>query len=141
MNRTRNNNGFTLVEVLVAVILVGIAVAALIAASGSFTKINAAGIELSTAEFLIEQIRERSTLMRYINLGSLDAPYSPPIDADGQVLNAFSAWSQSVTVENVSNSNFEQVVADGASDFVRITVIALLNTREISSSSWIRANY
>ncbi len=135
-------DGFSLIEVLIAIILVGLAITALLATNQSFTIANSAGTDLSTAEFLIEQIRERTTLMSYISLPSLDGQsYSPPIDADGQVLNNFVAWSQLVIVENVSKSNFEQVVTDGSSDFIRITVRVFLNSQEISSASWIRAKY
>ena len=142
MPSTKDKNGFTLIEVLIAVILVGLAIAALLTASGSFTMANGAGADLSTAEFLAEQIRERTALMSYNSLPTLDEQlYSPPIDADGQPLNNFVAWSQRVIVENVSIGNFEQVVDDGTSDFLRITVRVLLDSKEISSASWIRAQY
>jgi len=131
--------GFTIIEVLVAIVLVGIAIASLVAANVSFTKANSAGTNLSIAEFLIEQIRGRTTMVSFSGLSSFDnAQYSPPIGANGQVLSDLASYSQQVTVENVSNSNFEQVVSE--SDFVRVTVKVLLNSKEISSVSWIRAD-
>ncbi len=121
--------------------LVGLAIASLLIANGSFTKTNAAGTELSTAEFLIEQIRERTALLGYDDLDDLDGvSFSPPINAKGEVLSDFVAFSQQVTVENVSDTNFENVVPDGSSPFVRVTVKVFLNSREISSASWLRAN-
>ena len=138
----RHRSGFTLVEVLIAVVLIGLAVASLLMANISFTKANSAGVDLSTAEFLIEQIRERTTLVAYNNLYNFDnASFSPPIDSNGEVLNDFAAFSQQVTVENISPADFEQVVSDYSSSFVRVTVKVLLNSREISSASWIRAQY
>ena len=134
--------GFTLLEVLIATIFVGIAIAALLGANRSYTKVNGASIELSTAEFLLEQIRERVIMTDYSDLHTFDdANYSPPIDAQGSSLSDFAAFSQSVTVENVSDSDFEQVVSDNSSNFVRVTVDVSLNSREISSASWIRAQY
>ena len=53
----RHRSGFTLVEVLIAVALIGLAIASLLVANISFTKANSAGMDLSTAEVLIEQIR------------------------------------------------------------------------------------
>ena len=50
-------------------------------------------------------------------------------------------FSQQITVENVSASNFEQVVGDHTTDFVRVTVRIFQNAREISSASWLRARY
>jgi len=66
--------------------------------------------------------------------------FSPPINADGESLNAFAAFSEQITVENISENNFEQVVAYDSS-FIRITAKVSLNSREISSASWIRARY
>ncbi|MCK4752960.1 MAG: type II secretion system protein [Planctomycetes bacterium] len=156
------DNGFTLIEVLIAVVLVGIAVASLVAANSSFTKTNAAGVDLSTAEFLVEQIRELTALLSvvdpqtetdtfgpeeatfadYDDLDDFnDISFSPPISADREVLNDFAAFSQLITVENVNPTNFEQVIANHDSGFVRVTVEVSLNSRQISSASWIRAQY
>ncbi len=135
-------NGFTLVEVLIATLLIGLAIVALVMANASFTKANASATDLSTAEFLIEQVRERSVSVDYDDLRSLahfnNVPFSPPIDADGGNLNSFAAFSEQITVENVSAANFGQVVTD--SNFVRVTVKVFLNSRQISSASWLRAD-
>jgi len=142
IRHTKYKTGFSLIEVLIAILLVGLAVAALLGASRSFTIANASGADLSTAEFLIEQIRERTAMLSFDDLDDFasGSPFSPPISADGSVLQDFAAFTQQVTVENVSAANFEQVVP-GPSDFVRVTVKVLLNGREISSASWIRAQY
>ena len=163
MRDTRYEDGFSLIEVLIAIILVGLAIASLVTANSAFTKANGAGVELSTAEFLIEQIRELSillpvidpntgvstfgpeageTLADYDDLDDFDgASFSPPIGADRNVLNDLASFSQQITVENVSASDFEQVVGDHASYFVRVTVTVFLNTRQISSARWLRALY
>ncbi|GAG49728.1 unnamed protein product [marine sediment metagenome] len=162
MRDTRYENGFSLIEVLIAVILVGLAIASLLAANGSYTRINGAGVVLSTAEFHIEQIRELTILLPvvdpqsetgtfgpeeaglagYDDLDDFDgANFSPPINADRETLDDFAAFSQRITVENVSPANFEQVVGDHSSSFVRVTVKVFLGAKEISSVSWIRARY
>lgn len=164
----RYQGGFSLIEVLFAIILIGIAIASLVAANSSFTKTNAAGTNLSTAEFLLEQIRELTVLLPvvdpetenltfgpeagetvladYDDLDDFDgAVFSPPISADRATLNNFAAFTQQVTVENVSATNFEQVVADNSSAnpqyFVRVTVKVLFNSEEIISAGWVRAWY
>ena len=161
MRDTRYQNGFSLIEILIAIILVGLAIASLVVANSSFTKANAAGTDLTTAEFLVEQIRELTvllpvidpntgtstfgpeggeTLTNYDDLDDFDgALFSPPISADRATLNDFAAFSQQVTVENVSAANFEQVVGDHGSGFVRVTVKVFLNSKQISSAGWIRA--
>jgi len=163
MRNTKYESGFSLVEVLIAVLLIGIAVASLVASNSAFTKANSAGTDLSTAEFLVEQIRELTALLPVIDPGStvwtfgpesgetlatyddLDdfdgTSFSPPINANRSPLNDLAAYSQQVTVENVSTSNFEQVVSDTSSSFVRVTVRIYLNSKEISSASWLRARY
>jgi len=163
MRNIKYHRGFSLIEVLFAVLLVGLAIASLMAANGTFTKANGAGTDQSTAEFLVGQIRELTmllpivdpeteittfgpetgeTLATYDDLDDFDgAIFSPPINADRTALSQFPAFSQQVKVENVSASNFEQVVADHSSNFVRVTVSVYLNSREISSASWLRARY
>jgi len=158
---TIHESGFSLIEVLIAVILIGLAITALLVASGSFTMANGAGTDLSTAEFLVEQIRELTALLpvvdpqtgtatfgaeetglaNYDDLDDFDgAIFSPPIDASRIPLNDFAAFSQHVTVERVSPTNFEEVISEDKS-FVRVTVKVFLNAKEISSTSWIRARY
>ncbi len=168
MRGTRYEGGFSLIEVLVAIVLVGIAIASLVAANISFTKANAAGTELSTAEFLLEQIKEltvmlpvidpntgmstfgpeadETVLADYDDLDDFDGlAFSPPISADRATLNDFAAFTQQVTVENVSATNFEQVVADHSSAnpqyFFRVTVKVLLNSKQVVSADWVRASY
>ena len=162
MQDTGYKHGFSLVEVLIAIVLVGLAIASLVAANGSFTKANGAATQLSTAEFLVEQIREltallpvidpesgvgtfgpeEATLAGYDDLDDFDgASFSPPISADRIVLSDFAAFKQQVTVQNVSAANFEQLVGDHSSSFVRVTVKVFLNSKQLNVASWIRADY
>jgi prepilin-type N-terminal cleavage/methylation domain-containing protein len=133
--------GFTLVEVLIAMILVGLAIAALMAANRALTQANSAGTELSTGELLAEQVRELTMMTDYPSLlGTFDGvTYSPPKGADGATLSGFDNYSQVVTVENVSDTDFETVVDDGTSHFQKITVKVLFNSEQICLASWVRA--
>ena len=160
MQKAKYNNGFTLIEVLFGIILVGISIACLVATNITSTRANNTGMNLSTAEFLLEQIRELTTLLPVIDpntgddifgpeSGEILSDYddvddfdgvniSPPISSNREVLNDFTAFTQQVTVENVSAVNFEQVVADHSSYFVRVTVEVLFNSELICSVNWIR---
>jgi len=131
----------------IAVILVGVSIAALVAANTSFTLANGTGADISTAEFLVEQIRELTAMLPAMDpdttsptFGLEEAALAAYDDVD-DVLSDFAAFSQQVTVENVSASNFDTVVGDGLSDFFRITVTVSLNGNQLSSTSWIRARY
>ena len=163
MQHKRYRSGFSLIEILIAILLVGLAVAALVAANSALTKANGAGTDLSSAEFLLGEIRELTALLPVVDpetgvstfgpeggeaLASFDdlddfdtAVFSPPINAERAVLNNSAAFSQQITVENVSASDFELAVIDHGSDFVRVTVRVFLNGQEISSASWLRARY
>jgi prepilin-type N-terminal cleavage/methylation domain-containing protein len=155
---------FSLIEVMIAVVLVGLAVVSLVAANSVFTQNNSAALDISTAEYLIEQIRELTTLLpvvdpqtgeyfitkeatlsTYDNIGDFDGEiFSPPINADRQQIPTFADFSQKVTVQKVSPSNFQQVVADNPvpdSPFVRVTVEIYHHGYKLSSESWIRAKY
>jgi len=137
------NNGFTLIEALFAILLVGLAIASLMGANTAFTRSNGAGAELSTAEFLLEQVKELTATLPYDDLDDFAgaSPFSPPISAGRASLDNFAAFTQQVTVQNVSASNFGLVVPDRSTAFVRVTVRVLHNSAEISSASWIRARY
>lgn len=162
MKKGRLKAGFTLVELLIAAMLIGFAIAALLASNSAFTSANAGGINLSTAEFLIEEIRELTTcldvvdpetetdvwgpesdetsVVDYDDLDDFDgASFSPPIDVSCAQLADFGAFTQQVTVENVFAGQFQTVAPDKTTDFVRVTVMIFLNNRQIDSANWIRA--
>jgi prepilin-type N-terminal cleavage/methylation domain-containing protein len=133
-------HGFTLVEVLMAAILIGLAVTTLVASSGAFTRYNAAGVDLSTAEFLIEEIRELTAPVAFADLGTYGQTYSPPRDANGDNLSDFNAYKQVITVEYVTPANLT-LTSMTATDLRRVTVTITKGGRTITSSSWIRAKY
>jgi hypothetical protein len=168
IRNTRYESGFTLIEVLVAILFVGMAIASLVGANIAFTKANGAGTDMTTAEFLSEQIRELTatlpvcdpsitnisnwitlgpesgeTLALYDDVDDFDgASFSPPIDANRQQLTDFAAYRQDVTVQKVNPSNFQTIVADNySSSFVKVTVTVSLNSTPISTISWLRAKY
>ncbi len=139
MKRKQKERAFTLVEVMIATIFIGLAISALMAANGHYTMVNGAGLDLSTGEFLIEQIREMTMLTAYASLTGLNnTTYSPPRDANGQPLNAFSSFSQEISVAKVSATDFQQV--DVNSKFVRITVEIEHNGDPLTEASWVRAD-
>ena len=168
IRNTRYENGFTLFEVLVAVVLVGIAMVSLVGANIAFTKANGIGTEMTTAEFLAEQIRELTallpvsdpastawinfgpetgeTLANYDDVDDFDnfnsAGLGAPIDSRRQLLTELAAYSQQVRVQNVKASNFEDTsVSPCSTSFIRVTVKVYLNSKLISSTSWLRARY
>lgn len=161
MCKRKNKNAFTLIEVLVALLLVSLAIISIITANISSTKINAASADMTTAEFLIEQISQLTTMLPAVDpntgtstfgpeagetLAAFDdiddfssLTFNPPIASDRSTLTALGNFTQQVTVENVNASDYETTVGNHLSDFYRITVTILQNSKEINSASWIRA--
>lgn len=160
-NKDRKNKGFTLIEALVAIFVIALTIVALMVSSQAFTMANVAGVDMSTAEFLIEEIRELTavmpvidpqtetdtfgpetgeTLTLYDDLDDFDnAVFSPPIDINRAQMTNYSGFTQQITVQNVNPSNYRTVVSDHTTDFVKVTVAILLDGQQLSSTTWIRA--
>lgn len=139
-NKKEQSSGFTLIEALFAAMLLGLVVAALAAASGAFTMANGYGVDLSTAEFLIEEVRERTANVDVDTLlSSYDGQtFSPPKDVSGLDMSDFSEFGQQVVIDYVESGNFANTVT-GPTDFVRVTVTVTKGGQPVSSTSWIRA--
>lgn len=153
-------SGFTLIEIMIATIMIGLAVASMLASNGAYSKANSAGLAISQGQFLVDQIREmtamvdvidpesgtitfgaeESSLSNYDDLDDFDgASYNPPIDINRDQLTDYAAYTQKITVENVSLANLQTVVADHSTDMVRVSVVVTLAGKNVASSSWIRA--
>ncbi len=143
LNHAKNNKrpaqaGFTLIEAMIATVLLAIAIVGLMVANQAYTQVNSAGLDMSTAEFLIEEVRERTASMEFDTLTAFAGagPYSPPQDIEGNSLTEFADFTQQVAVQNVSASDF--TVPEAGSDFARVTVSILHGGSAISSADWIR---
>jgi prepilin-type N-terminal cleavage/methylation domain-containing protein len=162
MKRSENKirSGFTLIEALVATVLIGVSIAALIASNVSHTQANAHGMYTSTAEFLIEEIRAMTMPLDFVepdeipdtfgpdngevDVGDYDdlddfdgVTFSPPVDVSGNALNDFSEYSQVVTVKSVNPADFTSAVDDFDSSIVRMSVSIVMNGKEVGSTSWL----
>ena len=136
----RKQHGFTLLESLFAAMLIGLVITALIASSAAFTMANAAGVDLSTAEFLIEEVREKKATMEFAEIDLIPGVHiTPPKDMEDNDLNDFAAFTQVVTVLPVSETDFNSLAGTN-SDFKKITVEIRKNGQIITEASWLRAN-
>lgn len=136
MRLNSQKKGFTLIEALIAMLLLGFAISGLIVANQSLTKANGAGLELSTAEFLIEQVREQTAAEKiFANL--------PNYDTHGVYvsISGYPGYSRQTKVEYVSASDLRTVVTSPPTPFRKITVTIHLNNETLSSASWLRADY
>ncbi len=118
-SRRGTPKGFTLVEVLITSVIIGLGIVAVMAAIGSGTRINEAGVSLTRAGFLTQEIREWSM--------SLDTPddltdvtYSPPRNSLGEELTDMTGWSQTLTVTWRSPTDLDVIVPSESSDIAHI---------------------
>lgn len=139
-NKKKQSSGFTLVEALFAAMLLGLVIAALAAASGAFTMANGYGVDLSTSEFLAEEIRELTANVDFDTLlSSYDGQsFNPPKDISNLDMTGFGEFTQQVEIDYVAPGNFSSTVT-GPTDFVRVSVTIVKNGQPISSTSWVRA--
>lgn len=121
--RLRTSKGFSIVEVSLATVIVGVAVVSLMELFFACTTQNGAASRLSTAMFLASNVREAmanvsfddpyygrvtpgpdvgETLATYDDLDDFsNASFNPPIDARRQTVAGMDGYTQTVTVQDV----------------------------------------
>lgn len=138
----KNRKAFTLVEVLIAMVLLGIGVIAMVRAGANFTASNKEGADMTTAQFLAEQARERLAGYDFEQLSGFDGDVnSPPIGSDNTPVTELSEYTQQITADYLDPNDFSQVLTSGTSDFIRITVTVSKNGKDITQTSWVRARH
>ena len=94
--------GFTLVEVLVCAVLLVIGFVALVAAFGYDSVVAQRGEDVSTATYLADEIHDKALRMAFADVLAMGTSiYYPAILSTGASIGP-SAWSQTVTVTQVS---------------------------------------
>ncbi len=139
---SRQRRGFTLIEVAIVTVLVGVGIVAVMQLLAAGTVANAESAKLTTAMGLAGNIRERAVRISYNNLFTSfnDRTYSPPIDATGTVLNSFSAWSQVVDVKYVDPNAVTVTVPDTQVEpTAQVTITVRHNNRAVYTTSWLAA--
>jgi len=151
--------GFTLIEVLVAVAIVGMIFAVLLEAFTLGLRMLEQSRRTTIAASLAEEIHEMVLTLPlsdseepthwgletdevspdFDDLDDLDGQtFSPPLSSDGLLLADQADYLQQVTVVSVSDTDFNQVVADGTSDVYRVSVSVTFRGGEVCQLSWLR---
>ena len=160
-SRGWSRRGFSLIEVLIAAALAGIAVTAGMVAVESGTEANALAQEVTRSAFLAQEIREWTLTLpfRDPDPGDADNPpgpdgsdpqvfvddlddlkgvtYSPPRDASGAALVGMTGWSQEISMEWRQPDDLRTTVADGGSDVIHVAVTVRRNGRPVLSAGWL----
>lgn len=160
--------GFTLIEVLVSIIIIGMGIVALLASAASSTKVNDSGRKLTSASFLAQEIREWTIKLPFSDpdTGDQDNPpgpdgsdpqyfvddlddlsgtnnegvtYSPPRDGQGAPIADMTNWSQQIELTWRDPDSLNTVVGVGASDVIYVQVTILHKGMEVLKTGWIVA--
>jgi prepilin-type N-terminal cleavage/methylation domain-containing protein len=153
--------GFTLIEVVVATILVGLTLTALMVSVRSNIRVNDAGTKLTQADFLAQEIREWTLTLpfRDQDVGDRDnqpgsdgtspqtwvddlddlmnVTYCPPRDGQGYAITALGAWSQTITMTWRDPNDLSQTVTNGTSDIIYVNVDVKYENKLILGSKWL----
>ena len=162
--RWRTRRGFTLIEVLVAVVILGIGILALVHCVGLNTAVNGASRNLARGALLAQEVREWSLKLPYLDpdpntrssapgldpnetagVGSdvddIDdlkgQSFSPPVDARGLPMTDCPAWTQKIDLSWRSESNIGTTVPDGASKVVHVGVEIQRGNETILATGWL----
>lgn len=157
-----NESGVSLIELILIIIILGIGISMLVSVMATGTKEShtpemvARGVFL--AQDLLEEIKskdfeepsgppgsfgtEEAIRKDYDDVDDYDGwgPVSPPEDLNGNPMNQFSGFSRSATVCNVDEGDLDTCVADGSTDYKKITVTLASSETSITLES-IRTNY
>jgi len=165
MHRTTSQSGhgmgFTLIEVMVAIMLIGTGIVALLGASMAGTRSTDAGKKMSQAVFLAREIREWTLRLPFSDPDESDAgkppghdgsspltfvddlddlmdvTYSPPRDGQFGAIADMTDWSETITLTWRDRNDLDTIVPDGASDVIHVHVSVAHAGKQVLETSWI----
>jgi hypothetical protein len=150
--------GFTLIETAWVTVLVGVGCIATMTLLAAGTQSNAAGMQITTAVNLANNIHEisyglafadpqnpnqwssrESTVTAYDNITDLDGQtFSPPLDVRRQPIAGYANWAQRIKVQSVDPNMLYSVRPNTMTlSTARITVEILHNGNVVHTVSWL----
>jgi len=152
--------GFTLIEAAVATIVIGLGIAALLAAMGAGARNTHAAQQLTTAALLTQEIREWTAALPFVDpdpgQGAIPGPdgsspqvfvddlddlmnvtYSPPRDGRGVAIEDLPDWSQTITLTWLDLDDFSSPLSPGGSDLVDVRVDITYQGHQVMTTSWL----
>ena len=102
---TRSQRGMTLVELVITIVIIGIAAAALFSAMASITGRSADPMLRQQSLYIAESYLEAITALPYDQLSSAAQPPAPPQDVNGNPIGELASYSVEVVVDNTASLN------------------------------------
>ena len=162
VKKTKTGAGFTLLEVLMTTVILGMGITALMAGMASSANVNSGGSEISQAVLLTQDVREWTMNLPFRDPDPADAAnppgpdgsspqtfvddlddlmdvtYSPPRNSHGDPLNGMNDWSETITLTWRSLVDPTQTVTPGSSTVVNVNVTISHYGQAVLSSSWLK---
>ena len=143
INRLRK--WFSYLDVMIAVVIVGVAVTGLMQAMASTTQVNVTARDTDVAVNLVRNIHERAMSLTMTQLDALNGrTFTTPIGSDGAALTGYNDWTQSVQVSRVvadaTHDIKENATGTPTTRVRRVNVQARHKGAVICNESWLVAS-
>ena len=134
----RKNNGFSLIEVTLAIIIVGVAVVSMLMLFAAETQVNEFSNHMSSGVFLAEQLQAITDQRSFDDLLTLDGlTYNQAVDADENSLVGLENFRQQLSVQIVNPADLTLYVGPDP-HAVLLTAIVDHRGSEVMRISWLR---
>ncbi|MBN1845055.1 MAG: hypothetical protein JW810_05190 [Sedimentisphaerales bacterium] len=135
--RGRSAAGFTLMEAVFSIMIVGLGVVAMMQLFASGTKVNHYGNRLSTAVFLAEELQAMTADVAFDDLLAYDDLTFNGVDARGNPIPGMERYQQQLRVEPVTPEDLTVYVGPDPV-MVRCTAVVQNGGVELAQLCWLR---
>ena len=137
-NQRRREVGFTLMEAVFSIMIVGLGVVAMMQLFGSGTKVNAFGNHLSSSVFLAEELQAMTDDVAFDDLLSYDGQTFNGVDANGNPVEGLTNYQQQILAEGVNPGDLTVYVGPDP-EIIRLTAVVTYGGQEMARISWLRS--
>ncbi len=137
MKKRNNKKAFTLVEMVIAISIVGLGITGLMFSMAAGTSVNEYGGELSDAVFLAEQIGTIIDQTAFNDLSDLDSISLTGVDSDYNPIPGMEAFTQAISVQQVSMPNMAASSSDPPEAYL-VTVTVTNNGQTMVTNKWLK---
>ena len=133
----RRQGGFTLVEAVYAIMIIGLGVASMMQVFATGTRVNSYGDYLSKAVFLAEEMRSMTDDVAFDNLPGYDGQTFSGVDANGNAVPGLTDFIQQVDATTVDPVSLLPYVGPNPEAIV-LTARVSYSGDEVARLSWLR---
>ena len=133
----RTTAGFTLIEVVIAIAIVAFGITGLMFAMASGTRVNEYSSQLSDSVYLSEQIGAVIDTTSFDNLKNLNGQQYDAVDSNGNTIEGFTGFKQSVSVLAVNPLTLAQDTSGNPQAYL-VTVSVTQNNKPMTTLQWLK---